>query len=171
MNVRKNNNFKFHKIIKVQAGLYLCTAILLLLFILSVMKPISFEKQQKERETAVKACLIKIRNAEEKYRQKTGVYTGDLSILIKTGLLKKEEQYIPYSETGKKFTLQATVQLSKSGHQIPLMECGASYNDYLQGLNKDDISNITEQANTQGRYPGLRIGDITEPNDNAGNWE
>ena len=51
------------------------------------------------------------------------------------------------------------------------MECYAGYDDYLSGLDAGSIANLTEEANNAGRYPGLKIGDITTPNDNAGNWE
>ncbi len=42
--------------------------------------------------------------------------------------LQEDAQYIPYSD-GKKFTLAATAIVGKSGKQIPLMECGAAYED------------------------------------------
>ena len=58
----------------------------------------------------------------------------------------------------------------KSGKQIPLMECSAAYEDYLDGLDEEAIMNVTEEANYAGRFPGLKIGDITKDNDNAGNW-
>lgn len=51
------------------------------------------------------------------------------------------------------------------------MECGAEYKTYLQGLDKGMTDNLTEEAEAEGRYPGLKIGDLTTPNDNDGNWE
>ena len=72
---------------------------------------------------------------------------------------------------GKKFDIAVNTQTGKSGRQIPLMECGAEYADYLEGLDGNSISNLIEEAETAGRYPGLKIGDLTTPNDNAGNWE
>ena len=53
----------------------------------------------------------------------------------------------------------------------PLMECGAPYESYLNGLDENLIRELTEKADEKGEYPGLRIGDTTTPNDNAGNWE
>ena len=44
-------------------------------------------------------------------------------------------------------------------------------NQHLSGLDENSIANLIEEANNAGRYPGLKIGDITTPNDNAGNWE
>jgi hypothetical protein len=51
------------------------------------------------------------------------------------------------------------------------MECGARYDEYLQGLDADEVSNLTDEAMGAGRFPGLKIGDLETPNNNAGNWE
>ena len=68
-------------------------------------------------------------------------------------------QYIPFSD-GKRFDLSATVQVSKSGRQLPLAECGATYDTYLNGLDENSIANLIEKANERGRYAGIRMGDI-----------
>lgn len=137
---------------------------------LSVYSPVRFDKQKALRERAVKERLLKIRNAEEKYRKAHGVYADDFNLLVKGGYLADSLQYIPFSD-GKKFSVATTVLTGKSGRQTPLMECGAEYGEYLSGLDGNSISNLTEEAYGAGRYPGLKIGDITTPNDNAGNWE
>ena len=146
-----------------------CVAIMMLLCILSVSKPMRFEQEKASRETEVKAKLIEIRQAEERYKARHGVYTGDFATLIKGKYLKKDAQYIPFSD-GRKFSLSATTIVAKSGKQIPLMECGAAYADYLDGLDEDAVAEITDKANYAGLYPGLKIGDITTDNNNAGNW-
>ena len=51
------------------------------------------------------------------------------------------------------------------------MECGTTYDVFLQGLDKHVVASLMEDANAAGRYPGLKIGDISEPNGNHGNWE
>lgn len=117
----------------------------------------------------VKDRLIKIRSAEEKYRARYGVYTGDFNMLTKGKYITKELQYIPYAGN-KKFSLAATTIVGKSGKQIPLMECGATYEEYLDGLDENSIQELTENASNLGNYPGLKIGDLTKDNNNAGNW-
>ena len=87
------------------------------------------------------------------------VYTGDFNVLIKGGYLADSLQYIPFSD-GKRFDLAATVQVSKSGRQLPLAECGATYDTYLNGLDENSIANLIEKANERGRYAGIRMGDI-----------
>ena len=102
-----------------------CVIVMMLLCILSVSKPIRFQKEMTSRENEVKAKLMLIRQAEEKYKARHGVYTGDFATLVKGKYLKQDAQYIPYSD-GKKFSLAATTIVGKSGKQIPLMECGAA---------------------------------------------
>ena len=50
------------------------------------------------------------------------------------------------------------------------MECGAEYESYLDGLDEESIQQKIEEANYAGNYPGLKIGDLTTDNNNAGNW-
>lgn len=160
MNIQHKNTY----------GLLICVIVLAVLCVLSVSSPMRFGHQQQQREKAVKERLIKIRTAEEKYRLRHGVYTADFSTLIKSGLLADSLQYIPYSD-GKRFTINVTTIIAKSGRQIPLMECSAAYDDYLKRLDKNSVDNLTQAANESGRFPGLKFGDTTQPNDNAGNWE
>lgn len=137
---------------------------------LSIYAPIRFDRQRAAREQAVKERLVKIRYAEEQYRKAHGTYTDDFGMLVSSGLLADSLQFIPFTD-GKRFDLTVTTQIAKSGRQLSLMECGATYDDYLNGLDANSISNLTEEAYSAGRYPGLKIGDVTMPNDNAGNWE
>lgn len=150
--------------------LALLVAALCVVGALSVYSPMRFDEQLQKRERAVKERLVRIRYAQEKYRKAHGAYTASFTELVNSGLLADSLKYIPYSER-RLFDLTATTVIGKSGRSVPLMECGAKYNDYLLGLDKNRIANLIEQANGSGRYPGLKIGDIISPNDNAGNWE
>ncbi len=138
--------------------------------VLSIHAPMRFDGLRAEREQAVKERLVRIRYAEERYRQANGTYTDDFNELVRGGYLADSLQYVPFSG-GKKFDIAVNMQTGKSGRQIPLMECGAEYGEYLDGLDGNSISNLVEEAESAGRYPGLKIGDLTTPNDNAGNWE
>ncbi|MCD8297841.1 MAG: hypothetical protein LUC88_09745 [Prevotella sp.] len=138
--------------------------------VLCITSPIRFEKQQEKREQIVKQRLIQIRLAEERFKNANGFYADDFMTLIKSGLLADSLQYVPFTE-GTQFVLMATMFTTKSGRQLPLMECGTTYDEYLTGLDKKGIANLIEKATNMGKYPGLKIGDITTPNDNAGNWE
>ena len=146
-----------------------CVMVLFILCLLSIYQPVHFQSELSSRENVVKERLVKIRMAEEKYKKRHGTYTGNFAILVKERLLADSLQYIPFSD-GKRFSLAASMQVTKSGKQVPLMECAATYEDYLDGLDEDDIQEITEKANAMGNFPGLKIGDLTTDNNNAGNW-
>lgn len=146
-----------------------CVLVLSVLCFMSVRSPMRFEKEKAARELDVKRRLVSIRGAEEKYKALHAVYCGSLDSLVKAGLLPDSLKYIPHSD-GKEFVLTATTVIGKSGKQIPLMECSAGYEEYLKGLDANAVSALVEEALASDRFPGLKIGDIAEPNDNAGNW-
>ncbi len=150
--------------------LTVCVLALAVLCYLSVSAPIRFGHHQAQREESVKHRLLQIRSAEERYRKATGLYTESFDTLAARGYLADSLRYIPYSG-GQVFSLAATVQVAKSGRTVPLMECTAPYSSYLDGLDATSVANLTEAANSSGRYAGLKIGDIDTPTDNAGNWE
>ncbi len=150
--------------------LAICVAALAVVCCLSVSTPMRFDKEQARRERIVKQRLVKIRMAEEQYRKRNGCYSGDFQTLVRGGYLAEELTIVPFSDE-ERFELSATMLVGKSGRQTPLMECGAQYQQYLNGLNENNIANLIEAANETGRYPGLKIGDLSTPNNNAGNWE
>ena len=77
---------------------------------------------------------------------------------------------IPYGN-GQPFQAAVNVVKLPSGRMVPIMECGARYDEYLAGLDEHEIAAQIECADAEARYPGLKIGDLTSPNDNKGNWE
>ena len=145
-----------------------CVAVLITICFLSVNKPIKFDREKNARETVVKKRLLTIRSAEEQYRQKRGPYCN-FSTLIRYHYLADSMQYIPFAGK-KRFKISVSSTISKSGKQIPLMECGANYRDYLQGMDANEIANLEEKANSDGGFPGLKFGDIVDNNDNDINW-
>ena len=68
-----------------------CVILLAVLCFLSVEGPLSFEREQKQREKAVKAQIEKIIKAEQRYCQQKGVYTGSFDVLTAEGLLDKAD--------------------------------------------------------------------------------
>lgn len=156
--------------IKLNHILAAIVVVLLALCWASVRRPMHFADQRKQREAEVIQRLTEIRKAEKAYRQRFGIYAGTFRQLVGSGLLADSLRYVPYSE-GQEFELAASVHTGKSGAAVPVMECGAPYNAYLQGLDENSIRELTEEANERGEYPGMKFGDITTPNDNAGNWE
>ena len=79
-------------------------------------------------------------------------------------------EYISFSN-GKKFELEKGIHVGRSGATQNVMECRAKYDDYLLGLDEREIYNLNDAAEKRGAFPGLKIGDLMTPNNNAGNWE
>ncbi len=145
-------------------------ACLIVACIICISNPIRFESQLSKREIVVKERLLKIRVAEEAYLETHGVYADNLRTLVKEGLLEDSLRFIPFTDR-LEFNLSTSQYMSKSGKKIPVMECGTTFDEYLEGLNRNDVATLIEQATSLGKYPGLKIGDILMPNDNIGNWE
>ena len=51
------------------------------------------------------------------------------------------------------------------------MECSATYDTFLSGLNADAVHDLIREANAAGRFPGLKIGSLDTPGDLSGSWE
>ena len=58
-----------------------------------------------------------------------------------------------------------------SGVDVPLFEAAAPFDYLLKGLDRQLIVNLNADRELMGRYPGLKVGSIDAPNNNAGNWE
>ena len=78
---------------------------------------------------------------------------------------------IPYSE-GQKFELEVNNDYKTSqGIRVPLFEARAPFESYLGDLNKQELVNLVDREAKLDHYPGLKVGDVDAPNNNAGNWE
>lgn len=57
--------------------------------------------------------------------------------------------------------------------QIPLFEARVTNDVFLSGLDKQEIVNLSDEQKNKlvNNYPGLKVGDINNPNNDAGNWE
>ena len=105
-------------------------------------------------------------------------------------------RYIPFGN-GEEFTLLADSVPTKSGGQQFLFEARADFDQYLKGINEQEYNNyilgIKKNVTQVRREPVLdekgepkydenneevvtlipcrRVGNVKEPNNNAGNWE
>lgn len=76
--------------------------------------------------------------------------------------------FIPFS--GDSIIMHAEIR-KVSGVNMPLFEALMPYDVLLQGLDRQLIINLKALREDTGRYPGVKVGDINVPNNNAGNWE
>ena len=125
---------------------------------------------------------LKKKNRKITNEQMLALYEGgmnlvlsiDVNIPVKDTLLKREGfkiedlKVIPFSN--KPIIMDAVVKVV-SGVDVPLFEACMPYEDYLIGLNHQLIVNLKCEAQNIGKYPGLKVGSVDAPNNNAGNWE
>ena len=78
---------------------------------------------------------------------------------------------VPFSN-GQRFEVEVNNDYTTSqGIRVPLLEARAPYTMYLSDLNEQELVNLIDKETKLDHFPGLKIGDIYAPNNNAGNWE
>lgn len=125
----------------------------------------------------------------------TLVLTTTTKIPVKDTLCKREGfrvgeiKYIPFTDR-KDTILYAAEVKTVSGVKVPLFEACIPYalkvmlpsvpgeaekyyyqEKLLKGMSHQLIVNLCEERLDTDRYPGLKVGSVTAPNNNAGNWE
>lgn len=110
---------------------------------------------------------------------KQGIIIRDtVRVAVKDSLFGKEFNvdrlpYIPYTKD-EKFFLGTNVITTGSGVKVYVFEARAHNNQFLSELKEtfgQEIVNLNEKRRVDGKYPGLKVGSLTETNNNAGNWE
>lgn len=79
-------------------------------------------------------------------------------------------RFVPFSES-KQFEMNTGFVMNASGYMMKLFEAKTPYNAYLQGMDRQEVVNLIDKANKLDKFPGLQVGSVLEPNNNAGNWE
>lgn len=79
-------------------------------------------------------------------------------------------RYVPFTN-GAQFEMSVRSDTTKSGAPLNLFQAQVPYEVYLNGLSKQEIINIKDLQEKLNKYAGLRVGNVEEPNNNAGNWE
>jgi hypothetical protein len=75
---------------------------------------------------------------------------------------------IPFSG-GDIFFMQADT-IERGGVEVHVFEAKAPFTSFLKGMNEQAVINIIAKFEDIERYPGLRVGSLTEPSTD-GNWE
>jgi len=69
------------------------------------------------------------------------------------------------------FAIDTATLTSPSGYTVPVFECSVPYDVYLGDLDRQLLINLKDKTTKLNRYNGLKVGSVTEINNNAGNWE
>lgn len=81
----------------------------------------------------------------------------------------EELRYIPFSSPKQEYEIQAGY-IVRGGMNVPVFEVKAHYKTYLNGLDPQRIRNEAAQREDVNKYPGMKVGSMTEPSTD-GNWE
>ena len=116
-------------------------------------------------------------------REEIKVPVKDTLFKDRPDLVLDSLRYVPF--TNKMPIEINTVIKQVSGIPVPLFEAKVPYGvrpeavngvkqpfvGLLQGMDEQLIINLNAEREDQGRYSGLMVGSIDNPNNNAGNWE
>jgi hypothetical protein len=104
------------------------------------------------------------------------VYTDTIKIAVKDSMFKSivgfnvdSLAFVPVVH--EPFQLRAVSYMSISKVTIPLFEASVDNDVFLRGLNRQLIVNLNDEDKNKNKYPGVKVGSVTQPNNNAGNWE
>ena len=78
---------------------------------------------------------------------------------------------VPVKGIDARFRMDTATLSSASGYTVKVFECGVKYDVYLGDLNRQLLVNLKDKASKLSRFDGIRVGSVTEINNNAGNWE
>lgn len=97
-------------------------------------------------------------------------YVSALSVIFDEAYPIDELGTVPYSN-GAQFEMGAGIVHTGSGVPIMVFEAKVPYDVYMYGLDEQEIMNMKAKAFKFEKYAGLKVGSLTEANNNAGNWE
>lgn len=135
-----------------------------------------FERQLVSADDSV--GLARLKKLRKKNIEKFTVNAIDTVFGSKKLTPEQVEQlrYVPYSDVAnngeqKEFILGAG-QVEVGNVKVPVFEAKAPYKMFLLDLDEQLLINlIDEQKNVLYRYPGIKVGDLNQATNDAGNWE
>ncbi len=157
-----------------------------------------FYKQHEESYCPDFDSLINfVKTAQVAFLYKEGELTDDQlesgmteQKAIKLGLIIRDTTYIPFMDTvfqhlkfpvdslgiipfsgGKEFEMEFASVGTASFIDKRVMEVRAPYLVFLGDMDRRMVRALVDEAVKWEKYPGIKIGDLTKMNNNAGNWE
>ena len=100
------------------------------------------------------------------------VLQKDSSFIVRPNFDIDNIMIVPFTENGTDtFLLTTGTVTTASGYEMALFEAKTPFESYLWDLNPQELANKIDDRKLQDKYPGLQVGDATQANNNAGNWE
>lgn len=83
-------------------------------------------------------------------------------------------RYVPFTARKHQFTMGASSVTTDSGIKVPIFEARVSNMIIFENVRDNYNEQLLEENGERQRlnkYPGLKVGDLKEANNNVGNWE
>lgn len=83
-------------------------------------------------------------------------------------------RYVPFTKRKHQFKMGASSIITDSGVEVPIFEARISNMEIFEDLRGQYNEQLLEENGERQRlnkYPGLKVGDLKEANNNVGNWE
>lgn len=108
---------------------------------------------------------------------------------VKKGLISRDTSYVPVRDSifdkgypidqlrfipgteNKEFEMSAARVMTTSMVLVNVFEAFALNDVFLSDLDRQLVVNYNDQRTKITGFPGMKVGDIRVPNNNAGNWE
>lgn len=102
-------------------------------------------------------------------RENIEIFVKDTLFTSRTDFNIDSLRYIPFS--GGDTVIMSAVTKMVSGVNVPLFEAKMPFKSLLRDMDRQLIINLIAEREDTERYPGLMVGSVENPNNNAGNWE
>ena len=93
-----------------------------------------------------------------------------LDTIFPKGFNADSLRYVPFGN-GAEFEMYSRQDTTKVGAPLNLFQAQTPYDVYMSDMDKQQLINLKDLQSKLGKYCGLKVGDIEQPNTNAGNWE
>ena len=97
-------------------------------------------------------------------------YTTVLDSIFRPQFPVDSLRYVPLLGDTE-FKLEAATVETASGVNVEVFEASVLNDIFLEGLDEQLIVNYNVLREKITGFPGMRVGNVKEPNNNAGNWE
>ena len=85
-----------------------------------------------------------------------------------------ELRYVPFTKRKHQFKMGASSVFTDSGVEVPIFEARVSNMVIFEDIRDEYNDKLLEENGERkslNKYPGLKVGDLKEANNNVGNWE
>ena len=98
------------------------------------------------------------------------MWVSVLDTIYPKGFNADSLRYVPFGN-GAEFEMYSRKDTTEAGAPLNLFQAQTPFDVYMSDMDKQQLINLKDLQNKLGKYCGLRVGDIEQPNNNAGNWE